>query len=314
MPAFGLGSALGLLIGLICSQVVLVLALTGASKGSIFPALSGGLHLLGLARTTWRKMELAVFGSLSALLNVISWQAPIFGISACFGAIEVGQFSLGMRLIQVPLQVLGSSLSQVFLQFGAEQDRSGSLAAAARHTYCRLLALTLFPGMMLGLVGVEAFSFAFGDNWRLAGEFAQILSPWACVWFIASPLSVIYVIKGRKREELGMQALLLLTRVTAVVIGAAVGDSIVAVVLLSAGGSLVYGAVLWRALRLAGISTTTICLDASRALGYAIPFLVPVLLAKLLQPKADLLILASAVASAAAFTLRLLIQAKGLGR
>lgn len=314
MPAFGLGSALGLLIGLICSQVVLALAITGASAASIAPALSGGLRLHDLVRTLCRKKGTAVFGSLSALLNVLSWQTPIFGLTVCFGTAEVGQFALGMRLIQVPLQVLGSTFSQVFLQFGAEQNHNGSLAAVAQGVYRRLLTYTLFPGVLLGLVGVEAFSFAFGSEWRLAGEFAQILSPWACVWFLASPLSMIYVIKGRKREELAIHASLLLTRVTAIAIGAAVGDSFVAVVLLSVGGSLVYGAILWRSLRLAGVSSISMSLDALQALGYSTPFLLPVLLAKLIRPEAEFLVLSAAGASATAFALWLTIRERSARR
>jgi O-antigen/teichoic acid export membrane protein len=60
--------------------------------------------------------------------------------------------------------------------------------------------------------GEEAFVLIFGNEWSMAGRFAEILAPMFLMKFIASPLSYTLYIANRQLHDLGWQiALLLMT-------------------------------------------------------------------------------------------------------
>jgi O-antigen/teichoic acid export membrane protein len=54
----------------------------------------------------------------------------------------------------------------------------------------------IIPVLVLGSVGSELFSFVFGDIWRDAGVYAQIMSVAVGTKFVVSPLSTIMYVSG----------------------------------------------------------------------------------------------------------------------
>jgi O-antigen/teichoic acid export membrane protein len=118
----------------------------------------------------------------------------------------------------------------------------------------RLLVLIgLFPILTVTIVGGDLFSVIFGQEWTEAGVYAQILSIWAFVWFISSPLSTIYVVMEKQQFGLQYNIVNFSTRLLSLTIGGFLGSARIALILFAASGILVYGYLCLKMLHYSGV-------------------------------------------------------------
>jgi O-antigen/teichoic acid export membrane protein len=187
-----------------------------------------------------RYINFPKYSSVGALLNAASWQSPIVILALFFPVSVVGFYGLGLRLIQMPMSILGNSINQVFLQHGTSKKQEGNLSSEVEKLFILLFNLGLVPTLVLMIVGAELFEFIFGLEWREAGIYVQILSPWAFLWFLSSPLSSIYAIQEQQKKELKMHSLILFMRVISLLIGGYFGNARVSILLFALGGVVAY--------------------------------------------------------------------------
>lgn len=216
------------------------------------------ISLRGMLDGLYQYKKFPIYDSGSALLNTISWQLPTFLLAVFFSPIIVGLYALGWRIVQLPMSLIGNAISQVFFQRAAELEHSGNLAPFTEGVFRSLLVIGIFPMLTLTFVGDEVFRIIFGEIWAEAGVYAQILSVWAIVWFISSPLTTIYLIKGKQEFGLIMNVTIFITRLAALMIGGFLGSPIIALVLFSASGILVYGYLCFALLKLCGVTNNWI--------------------------------------------------------
>jgi O-antigen/teichoic acid export membrane protein len=141
--------------------------------------------MLRLARLHWRY---PVFTTASSLLNSTAQLLPAIILAALYGPIIAGLFGLGQRVVGLPVRVLSTSASQVFL---AELPRCS--APEAYHLFVRTSLYFLTLGLVgmtpLALAGPEIFAFVFGGAWHEAGQIVQILTPLYLARFVVMPVS-----------------------------------------------------------------------------------------------------------------------------
>lgn len=195
-----------------------------------------------------------LYDSGSALLNNISWQLPALLFSAFFSPAIVGFYALGWRLLQMPMSLVGTAISQVFFQRAAELEHGDALAPFAERVFEALLVIGLFPMLILTVVGEELFTVIFGQVWAEAGVYVQILSVWAIFWFISSPLSTIYLVKEKLEFGLTFNIIIFLTRLASLVVGGLLASPIIALLLFAGSGILVYGYLCFFILKLCGVN------------------------------------------------------------
>jgi O-antigen/teichoic acid export membrane protein len=251
-----------------------------------------------LSSITWREMwvgmkrhrNFPLFSSWGALINTASWQIPVLMLGAFFSPVIVGFYSLGFRLIQMPLSLIGGAISQVFFQRGVEANSSGKLGNLVEGLFNRMLIIGLFPSMILMVIGADLFAFVFGQEWREAGVFTQILAPWALIWFLSSPLSTIYAIQEKQKNELLMHSAILITRIFAITIGGLHGSPRLAVTLFSMSGILAYGNLLHAIFAYSGLNSIVQLKRMSQKVAIGFVYLAPILAAKYLVHLPDYLI------------------------
>jgi lipopolysaccharide exporter len=192
-----------------------------------------------------RYYKFPVIDTWSTLLNTLSWQLPMFILAWFFSLSIVGFFSLGFRLLQVPMNFLGSSISQVFSQRAAEMKQSDKLSSLTGSIFGILLKLSFFPLVLLMLVGSDLFSVVFGEIWTEAGLYAQILALWGIVWFISSPMHDLFLVLEDQVFTLKFNIVNFSTRFIALVVGGLLGNALIAIVLFSVFGTIVYGYICW---------------------------------------------------------------------
>lgn len=201
-----------------------------------------------LQSITWQEMwsgikrhrNFPLYSSWAALINTASWQLPVLMLGAFFSPAVVGMYSLGFRLIQMPMSLIGGAISQVFLQRASEAKSSKELGRLVDMIFNRMLVGGLLPTMIIMVIGADLFAFIFGEKWREAGFYVQILAPWALVWFISSPLSSIYSIKEKQKNEFVIHCLIFVLRIVSIAIGGYYSSPRLAIVLFSLGGIVSY--------------------------------------------------------------------------
>ena len=233
--------------------------------------------LIGIKK--YRKFPL--YSSWSALLNTITWQLPPLMFAAFFSPKIVGYYSMGFRVIQMPMQLVGQAISQVFLQRVAEERNNDSTAEFVETVFQRLVLMGLFPILILTLLGRNLFVFLFGADWSEAGVYAQILGVWGLVWFISSPLGNYPPIIEKQEFNLKINIGLFLTRALSIAIGGYLQSPRLSLILFSATGMIVYLFMIGKILIFAGVNWRNSISYFFAELGKTGVYMFPILLFKI---------------------------------
>lgn len=272
----------GILIG---ASLVGSIVSTGVLGGQILRddriILRKNISWSGMLNGMKRYKKFPLIDSFSALLNTISWQLPIFLLSAFFSTTIVGFYSLGFTILQFPMSLIGSAIAQVFFQRAAEAYHQGTLDSLAENIFKVLLKLSVLPMLLIAVAGKDMFIIVFGAAWGEAGIYAQILSFWAIFWFISSPLSTICSVREKLTLSLSMTILNFITRLLSLVVGGVLGSAILAITLFSVSGVFVYGLACIVFLKLAGVPVRRTLRSISNSLMITIPFLIPLVIVKI---------------------------------
>lgn len=194
----------GLVGGSIFGQLLSTLSLGWQAKRDDL-GLRRRMNAESLKANAKRYKDFPLINSLHAFIDVAQTSGANFIISHFFGQGILGQYSLTMRILKAPLYLIGASLSQVFLQKATEvHNQKGDLQVMVRKAAGGLVLTALPIFTLIYLAAPALFSLVFGERWRVAGEYARILSPWLFMNFVVSPLAQIPIITNRQKEVFGL--------------------------------------------------------------------------------------------------------------
>jgi O-antigen/teichoic acid export membrane protein len=191
---------------------------------------------LGMAR--YQKFPRYDLGG--TLLSLVAWQIPQWLLAFFFSSTVLGFYSVGMRLLQVPIRVVGLAIGQAVYPTLVEAHAAGTLAQVTEAAFRRLASLTLFPMLALTIAGRDLFFVVFGPGWQEAGVYVQILGIWVFFWFISFPLGSVFSVLEIQEWNLRINALNLVTRLVSFLIGGLLGNVYIALLLFAGSGILVY--------------------------------------------------------------------------
>jgi O-antigen/teichoic acid export membrane protein len=201
--------------------------------------------------------DFPLFSFWSSIANTISPQVPAFLLAYFYSTSVVGHFSLANQVVNLPMGIVGSAIGQVFFQRVSEVKNgngAGDMKTIVGEVYNKLISIGLFPMILLIILGEQIFTFAFGDDWDVAGTYVKILVPWIFLVFLSSPITTLYNVFEKQKVWLTFSIVLLVSRVIALVIGGTSGTPEFALALYSFTGAVFW---LWNnayLLGLAGIS------------------------------------------------------------
>lgn len=213
-------------------------------------------HEMIMEMKRYRKFPL--YDTWSALLNTASWQLPTLMLASLFSSTVVGYYALGFRMLQLPMSFIGSSISQVFFQRASEAYLQGRLSTVVERTFRYLVIIGLFPMLMLAFIGRDVFVVIFGISWAEAGVYTQILSIWAFVWFISSPLSTVLSVLEQQDLLLKWNVVNFTTRLVSLSAGGMLQNPRIAILLFASSGVIVYGYITIIIITRSGVSMFTI--------------------------------------------------------
>jgi lipopolysaccharide exporter len=203
---------------------------------ALLSALSGERMVMALKRY----VRFPKFSATATVLNTVSGHLPPLLLSGFISVGTAGQFSFSNRLLRIPSKLIGSNFSQAFFPRAAEASLKGTLASSVEMAIAYLVKISMFPCLLLTLVGKDLFVVAFGARWTQAGVFTQILGPWLLAWFVASPLTTVFVVLEEQGLELRFQVATVIARGGSILVGGLLGSATLAVVLFAVSGMCLY--------------------------------------------------------------------------
>lgn len=196
----------GLILAAILGRVVYLASFIGLARKAGLPPLRRSTAA-GRREQRRRFRKFPLMQAPEALLTTSTSQVPIVLLTAFFGAAPAGLFVLAQRTIRAPVNVLSSSIAEVFRQQMSEdlaQNRSAEPLFWA--TFRKLVVVAILPFVAILIAAPTLFAFVFGEEWRAAGDYARIMVPMLGSSFLVQPLSLSIIVAEKHAWDLSIQA------------------------------------------------------------------------------------------------------------
>lgn len=199
--------------------------------------------------------EFPLLNTWSSLLNTASVQLPVLLLTVIYSATISGLYSLAQRVLLTPISLIGTSIGQVYFQKISQVKHDKiKVEKYTLSLYKKLLLISFFPTITILVFGGELFSMIFGEPWRQAGIYAQILSIWILFVFISSPLSYLMIVYQRHKQSIYFNLLLFTSRASAISLGFIFNSNpLLIITIYGIAGSLLWAIFTLYLLNLAGI-------------------------------------------------------------
>ncbi len=145
--------------------------------------------------------DFPLVNSLHAFIDIVRNSGSVMLISSFFGTTILGFYSLSLRVLQVPIGIIGSALGQVlYKKFSSLHNDNQALYPYVKVVMIKLVLIALPTFGILFFIAPDLFAFVFGEKWRVAGEYSQILIPYLFMNFLISSISSIPIIFNKQKE------------------------------------------------------------------------------------------------------------------
>ena len=205
----------GFVLGQLCSFFYLFLSTPDLYKGLFKRFSFFEVKFFGI-----KYKRFLMYTSFADLLNIFLMQLPVFILTRLVGAIQTGYFSLSNKVLAMPINFISSSVGEVFKQRAVDEyTRNGMCSKIFFQTFTGLFLLSIFPFIILFVFAPDIFAFVFGEAWREAGVFTRIMTPMFFFKFTVSPLTYLYYINGKQKEDLILHILMLILIIASLLFG-----------------------------------------------------------------------------------------------
>jgi len=233
----------------------------------------------GVRTAAWRYRRFPIFSTWEGFSNTAGSQLPPVLFAALFSPVAAGLYTLANRVLNLPLSLIGGAVGQVFFANAAEAHRAGRLGPLVAQLHAKLAQIGMPPALLLMLIGPDLFTFIFGQQWKVAGEFARWMAPWLYLVFVSSPLSTLLAVTENQKQGLAFQVILLGARVLAICFGASIGDLMTTVMLFSGASALCWLGFLFWVAHIAGNPASSMWQPTGTAFGFSLITALPIMVA-----------------------------------
>ncbi len=209
--------------GLIISSVVAdVLAGVTLLRG-VLPDLRAHWRSLRWDSLRRHAKEYCDFPKYSASQNVISAVSlglPVLLLTHFYSLSVAGAYAFSMRMLMMPLGLLETALRQVLFQKVTESHHHGArLSPLYLKLTSGLFAMVMAPAAVMLVWAPEIFTWVFGQQWQMAGEFSRSLALWLMLSFSTLPAILFTRLIRYQRVTFVYHLTTMAARVSTLVIG-----------------------------------------------------------------------------------------------
>jgi O-antigen/teichoic acid export membrane protein len=164
--------------------------------------------------------DFALYSTPQNVMSAVSEGAPVILLIHYFGIATGGLYAFAVRVLQVPMNFILSSLRQVLFQKLSEvYNEGGDLRGLFRKTTTLLLGLSLAPAAIGLVLAPWVFAVVFGRQWATAGEYARWLLIWLVPGFCNLPAGLVGRILRQQRNLFLFDLFFLVARIGVLVLG-----------------------------------------------------------------------------------------------
>lgn len=159
-----------------------------------------------------RYYHFPIYSGPSKFIHNMTTQLPIMFLAGLFGGQIVGLYGLANSVIKMPMELIGTSVANVFYGeiAGLGKENPEKIKALTQKLQKKLILVGSMPLIVLLLFGPLLFSLVFGEEWYQAGEYARLLSVLVFFNFITTPISNVSSVFEKMKETLWIAILRLL--------------------------------------------------------------------------------------------------------
>ena len=209
----------GLLIGTILAQVIAFAVgfLVAWKKG-----LSRTLHIQRqeIVETATIYKNFPFYSLPHSLINTLGGSLPILFLAPFFSLAEIGFFGMALTLSFRPINIISSSLHQVFYPITTQKvNDNDSIMPFFKRYFLRTFTL------LIPLFGVLFFflpmltEWLLGNGWHQSGKYIQLMLPWLALSAAVAPITYLADIFSQQRIALLLEILSFIVRFCALMIG-----------------------------------------------------------------------------------------------
>ena len=199
---------LGLISGQIFSQFISnTKLLFDVKKLNLF----NKVNIVNVIALGKRYIDFPKFSMWAILANTLAQQLINLLISSFYNVKTLGFYSLAQRMLGMPLSLIGGSIGQVFFEEATkEKQKTGKIIKTFNYTLKKLIIIAIALFGILYFSVEDLFAFVFGEEWRIAGTYAQTVILYFGVRFVVSPISLTAIIFEKNNIDLYFQIGLLI--------------------------------------------------------------------------------------------------------
>ena len=135
-------------------------------------------------------------------------------LSSLYNVTLLGHYYMVQRVLGLPATLMGVSIGQVFFQSAVkEKEKTGKARIIFKSTVKKLFIIALPFFVWLFFVVEHLFAFVFGETWRIAGTYSQILIPLFFIKLLSSPVSMINTVFEKQIYGLYISIILLVSNI-----------------------------------------------------------------------------------------------------
>ncbi|MDZ4824657.1 MAG: lipopolysaccharide biosynthesis protein [Flavobacteriales bacterium] len=213
----------GLLITFVLNYTVQpVLYLAFVVRNSI-TTLRTKVSLSALKQTAKEYKEFPLYIFWGNNLNLISANIPSVLLPATgFGLGAVGYYNFAVLVLELPIRLLGSGVSSVFMAKAIEMkdERPEELKHATWRVFKNMVAISLLCTVVLFVAGRPLYELFFGKAWGDAGRVVELLAVYYFFRLVSAPLAVLYIAFRKEKEFFIFQMFVFTGRILSLVMGA----------------------------------------------------------------------------------------------
>ncbi len=219
------------------SMLMIILIKKSTYKYSKKPKKKTRYDLKGLAR---RYYDFPIYRAPESFINAVSQGLPVLLLTVFFGPAAAGFYTIGWTVLSLPTRLIGEAIGDVFYPRVAEaSNNKENVGTIIKKATLLLGGVGIIPYGLVVLFGPFLFSFVFGDDWVVAGEYARWIALLGFTNFINKPSIRSLAVLNAQRFHLIFTIIMLITRITLLVIGVYIFSSdVVAIALFGISGAI----------------------------------------------------------------------------
>jgi len=178
----------------------------------------------------------------SKLVSNLRGQSAIYFIGFGFGKSVLGNFSIAVTVLNVPVQIIANSMSGVFLKKANDLyfSKKETLPNFIQDLITKLYIICVIPFTILSVFGKELVLFFLGDQWLLAGKISALLGPYFFTLLIISPIIPVLQVLKKERHLFFFNLSGFLLNILALVFGITYGNIELLIVLYTSSNVILY--------------------------------------------------------------------------